>query len=75
MKRFLAALLALTLSMSMAAQSTKPKQDAPKTHLKVGDLAPDFTLKDQNGNDVRLSDFRGKKNVAIAFVVFAFTGG
>ncbi len=31
------------------------------THLKVGDKAPDFTSKDQNGNDVSLSDFAGKK--------------
>ena len=31
--------------------------------LQVGDLAPDFTSKDQNGNDIKLSDFRGKKVV------------
>ena len=31
--------------------------------LKNGDKAPDFTLKDKNGNDVSLSDFRGKKVV------------
>ena len=29
--------------------------------LQIGTKAPDFTLKDQNGNDVRLSDFAGKK--------------
>lgn len=34
--------------------------------LKVGDLAPDFALCDQNGNTVRLSQFRGKK-VALYF--------
>jgi peroxiredoxin len=38
-------------------------------------MAPDFKLVDQNGEDVRLSDFRGKKNVALAFYLFAFTGG
>lgn len=43
--------------------------------LKVGDKAPDFELPDQNGNTVRLSDFKGKKNVALAFYVLAFTGG
>lgn len=45
---------------------------------KVGDMAPDFTLKYFDGNDrrdVKLSDFRGKKNVVLAFYVFAFTGG
>jgi peroxiredoxin Q/BCP len=30
------------------------------TKLKEGDIAPDFTAKDQNGNTVSLSDFRGK---------------
>jgi peroxiredoxin len=38
-------------------------------------MAPDFKLTDQNGKDVHLSDFRGKKNVALAFYIFAFTGG
>ena len=33
----------------------------------VGATAPDFTLKDQNQKDVKLSDFRGKKNVVIVF--------
>jgi peroxiredoxin Q/BCP len=43
--------------------------------LKVGDKAPDFTLPDQNGHMVHLADFRGKKNVVLAFYVLAFTGG
>ena len=45
---------------------------------KVGDVAPDFTLKYFDGNDlkdVKLSDYRGKKNVVLAFYIFAFTGG
>jgi peroxiredoxin len=40
----------------------------------VGQQAPDFTLKDQNGEDVTLSDFRGKQNVVIVFYPFTFTG-
>ena len=40
-----------------------------------GSAAPDFTLTDQNGNKVSLHDFKGKKNVALAFYIFAFTGG
>jgi cytochrome oxidase Cu insertion factor (SCO1/SenC/PrrC family) len=48
---------------------------APKTHLKVGDPAPDFTLSNTKGEKVSLSDFRGKKNVVLAFYVLAFTGG
>ena len=51
------------------------KKDVPEPSIKVGDEAPDFTLVDQNGNKVTLSSFRGKKNVALAFYIFAFTGG
>lgn len=38
-----------------------------------GETAPDFSLKDQNGKEVKLSDYRGKKNVMIAFFPLAFT--
>lgn len=41
--------------------------------LKVGDVAPDFTLKTANREDWHLTDFRGKKNVVLAFVPFAFS--
>lgn len=51
------------------------QQSSPQTQLKVGEMAPDFTLTDTNGQPVKLSDFRGKKNVALAFYVLAFTGG
>jgi peroxiredoxin len=46
--------------------------------LKVGDIAPDFTLLAFDGKELKeisLQDYRGKKNVALAFFVFAFTGG
>lgn len=42
--------------------------------LKVGDAAPDFTLKTGKREDWHLADFRGKKNVVLAFVPFAFSG-
>ena len=42
--------------------------------LDVGTEAPDFTLKDQNGQPVSLSDFRGAKNVLLVFFPLAFTG-
>lgn len=35
--------------------------------IKVGDVAPDFTLKNQDGNEVSLSSFKGQKNVVLAF--------
>jgi peroxiredoxin len=41
--------------------------------LKVGDSAPDFTLKSANKEDWHLKDFRHKKNVVLAFVPFAFS--
>ena len=51
-------------------------QTPPKTHLKVGDMAPDFTLPQTGENKpVTLSDFRGKKPVVLAFFPAAFTGG
>ena len=62
-----------TPSPQPAAQPQRPP--APKTHLKVGDPAPDFTLPDTKGQPVKLSDFRGRKNVVLAFYVLAFTGG
>ena len=42
--------------------------------LAPGAEAPDFTLKDQNGNDVTLSSFRDKQNVVLVFYPFTFTG-
>ena len=42
--------------------------------LDTGTEAPDFTLKDQNGQPVILSDFRGAKNVLLVFFPLAFTG-
>lgn len=60
---------------SGGAQAGAQQPSAPQTQLKVGDRAPDFELTDTEGQKVRLSDFRGKKNVVLAFYVLAFTGG
>jgi hypothetical protein len=68
-----------TASPTPARPATPPP--APHTNLKVGDAAPDFnlpsTMVDANSRTVRykLSDFKGKKNVVLAFYVLAFTGG
>ena len=40
----------------------------------VGTQAPDFTVKDQNNQDVTLSSFRGERSVLIVFYPFAFSG-
>ena len=67
----IAALLLLVMIASAIAQQPV----APRTHLKIGSPAPDFTLTDTQGKPVKLSDFQGKKNVVLAFYVLAFTGG
>jgi peroxiredoxin len=42
--------------------------------LSIGSTAPDFELSDQHGEKVSLSSFKGKKNVVVLFIPFAFTG-
>jgi cytochrome oxidase Cu insertion factor (SCO1/SenC/PrrC family) len=69
MKRFSLAVLSTALAGVLAAQAP------PKTHLKVGDTAPDFELPSTQGKKIKLSDYRGKKNVVVAFFPAAFTGG
>jgi len=69
-------LISALLLAAAAISATAADQPAtPDPKIKVGDTAPDFTLRDQTGKEVKLSDFHGKKNVVLAFYVFAFTGG
>lgn len=70
--RFLisAVLLVIFGSSALAQQPA-----APKTNLKVGDQAPDFTLRATDGKTYKLSEFKTKKNVVLAIYVLAFTGG
>ena len=65
----------ITLLLATATLFAQAPQTPPKTHLKVGDTAPDFTLPSTAGKPVKLSDFQGKKNVVLAFYPAAFTGG
>jgi peroxiredoxin len=46
---------------------------AEMPQINAGDVAPDFELEDQNGKKVRLSQYKGKKNVLLAFFPFAFS--
>lgn len=70
-------------SQTPAQTPAQPKATpiVPHTNLKVGQAAPDFTLPstmvgaDGRGVRYKLSDFKGKKNVVLAFYVLAFTGG
>jgi AhpC/TSA family len=78
---FVAALLAAALIAPNSWQRLRAENEKPAPaplKLKVGDPAPDFKLPymDASGEkQVSLSDYRGKKNVVLAFYIFAFTGG
>jgi hypothetical protein len=64
--------------MSPIVRLANAADQPPPPKLKVGDVAPDFKMQYFTGDDlkdVKLSDYRGKKNVVLAFYIFAFTGG
>ena len=73
MKKSFAVIVLLFALAAVAFAQAVPQ--APTTKLKVGDMAPDFTLSDTTGKKISLSEFKGKKNVVLAFYVLAFTGG
>ena len=84
MQRSKSALLVLgILALAATSVRTAPRSDETErpdgpVKLKVGDVAPDFELFAFDGkklNKIALHDYRGKKSVALAFYVFAFTGG
>ena len=57
----------------MMTTGTNAQTSAPE--LKVGDQAPDFTLQASDGKTYKLSDFKGKQAVVVAWFPKAFTGG
>jgi len=88
MKRAVCVLFLFAAATVASAQTPTPTPApprtapaAPHTSLKVGQAAPDFSLPstivgaDNRGVRYKLSDFKGKKNVVLAFYVLAFTGG
>ncbi len=70
-------LAAAVLAGSMVTGAIRAQEDVKVNHtsLKAGDMAPDFTLLDNHWKQIHLSDYRGKKNVVLAFYVLAFTEG
>jgi peroxiredoxin len=76
MKRSGVFLVLAALVCGLAARGHAQQQAAiARTNLKVGEVAPDFTLLDNQWQKVRLSDYRGKQTVILAFYVLAFTNG
>ena len=63
------------LALSTAALGLVSCAGRGQAELKPGDLAPDFALQGSDGETWRLSDFRGKQAVVIAWFPKAFTGG
>jgi hypothetical protein len=67
-------LMCAVLSYPLAGANNKETAAMPK----VGDLAPDFKMQYFDGHDLKdvtLEQYRGKKQVVLAFYIFAFTGG
>lgn len=76
--RLTAILIAIALAATAAFAADEPKKAPEPLKIKIGDMAPDFTLLAYDGSKitpVSLHEFKGKKQVALAFFVFAFTGG
>ena len=64
----------LVTALIIPAASGEEAVTTPDT-LKVGMIAPDFTLKDEEGAERNLSDYLGKQSVVLAFYPKDFTGG
>ena len=79
MHRLFVGLVLAAVVLAQPLSNAAAKEEAtPSSMPKVGDMAPDFSLKyvDSSGmHDVTLSQYRGKKQVVLAFYIFAFTGG
>lgn len=71
------AVVLMTVILSTAAPSEEEAVTTPNELkvLKIGMIAPDFTLKDDKNVERSLNDHLGKKNVVLAFYPKDFTGG
>lgn len=65
----------LTMALVAVAAAGAAAQAPAAVELKVGDMAPDFTLQASDGKSYSLSDFRGRQAVVIAWFPKAFTAG
>ena len=70
-----ACLLALLTGFATAQDANRGENSAGPRRVQVGDIAPDWELPGSDGKTYKLSDFRGKKGVVIAWYPAALTGG
>jgi thioredoxin-dependent peroxiredoxin len=67
--------IALAAGTSILRAQCVPAQAGPGRPLQIGDPAPAFSLPGSDGRYYRLSDYRGKRAVVLAWFAKAFTGG
>ena len=72
MRRFAMSVFTLGTLPAVAAPTGRTKLATQTATLKVGDVAPDFTLRSHDGREISLAGLRGQR-VVIAFFAFAFT--
>ena len=75
MRAFFTVALVTTLAASAPVAQAPAAAPAVPSVVKVGDMAPDFTLQGTDGKTHKLSDYRGKTNVVVAWFPRAFTQG
>ncbi len=78
MRRVVLSAFSACLLLALWSQPLLGQESKAPMALKVGDVAPNFKLQYFDGTDLKnvsLSDYHGKKNVILAFYIFAFTGG
>ena len=68
-------LAVILMTAILIATSSGEEAVTTSNILKVGMIAPDFTLKDEEGVERNLNDYLGKKSVVLAFYPKDFTGG
>ena len=64
-----------TVIVALMVVAAAPLARMAPTELKVGDVAPDFSLIGSDGRTYKLSDYRGKQVVVLAWFAKAFTSG
>ena len=67
--------VALTIGLLFAEAAAPLSSAAIQARLEAGEMAPDFALPASDGKTYRLSDYRGKRAVVIAWFARAFSAG